>query len=108
MITLYEKSHALPALLDRYENLICEEYGIDGLQDQGRRRNRSPKRKVFEEQKELIIDLGKSRKLGLGRIQSELKSLEDFSLSTTTMHKVLKLDDVKSLRRVRRNKDSDI
>ena len=82
-----------------------EKYGIDGLQDQSRRSKRSPNRKVFEEQKELILDLRKSRKLGPRRIQSELKRLHDFSLSKATIHKVLKLNDVKPLRRVRRKKD---
>jgi transposase InsO family protein len=82
-----------------------EKYGIDGLQDQSRCPKRSPNRKVFEEQKELILDLRRSRKLGPRRIQSELKRLHDFSLSTATIHKVLKLNDVKPLRRVRRKKD---
>jgi transposase len=82
-----------------------EKHGIDGLHDQSKRPKRSPNRKVFEEQNGLILDLRRSHKLGPRRIQSVLKRLHDFSLSTATIHKVLKLNDVKPLRRVRRKKD---
>lgn len=62
--------------------------GEQGLQDQSRRPNYSPKSKVSEEHEKLITEL-RQRKLGHRRIQSELIRLHAIRLSTATIHKTL-------------------
>lgn len=66
-----------------------QEYGEVGLQEQNRRPKSSPFKKVLPVHEQLIADLRK-RKLGHRRIQNELRRQHEISLSTATIHKVLK------------------
>jgi IS30 family transposase len=66
-----------------------EQQGVEGLQDQSRRPKHCPPPKVLEQHRQWIVSLRK-RRLGSRRIQSELLRLYNFSLSTSTIHKVLK------------------
>lgn len=78
--------------------------GQEGLASQSRRPNNSPNQKVHEEQKKWILELRQERNLGARRIQHELKRMHNISLSLATIHKVLKAENVPSLRKVPRRK----
>lgn len=65
-----------------------EQQGLEGLQDQSRRPKNCPPPKVLEQHRQWIVTLRK-RRLGSRRIQSELIRLHQFSLSTSSIHKVL-------------------
>ncbi len=75
--------------------------GVAGLHDRSRRPKRCPPPKVLEQHREWILQL-RTRRLGARRIQSELIRLYNFSLSTATIHKVLKQAGVKLLKATRR------
>jgi len=79
--------------------------GIEGLSSLSRRPKHSPQTKVFEQQEELILKLRKKRKLGVRRLQSELKRLHNLSFSPAIIHKVLKRNNIAPLKRYRRKKD---
>jgi transposase InsO family protein len=83
--------------LGRYEEL-----GVGGLKGQSKRPKRSPTRKIGDQQAEWILKLRSDRKLGVRRIQNELKQLHGLSLSLSTIHKVLTRHKVEPLRRIRR------
>lgn len=63
--------------------------GVDGLKEQTRKPLKSSK-KVTIEQEEIILSLQNDRKLGVRRIQSEIKRLHDIALSLATIHKFSK------------------
>lgn len=66
-----------------------QEHGEAGLKEESRRPKSSPARKVLPVHEQLVADLRK-RKLGHRRIQNELLRLHAISLSTATIHKILK------------------
>lgn len=79
-----------------------EELGIRGLQSQSKRPKSSPAKKTGEQEIKWILSLRSERKLGVRRIQNELKQLHALSLSLATIHKVLTSRNVEPLRRIRR------
>jgi transposase InsO family protein len=81
-----------------------QEAGIEGLRSRSRKPCNSPNRKVLAEHEALILQLRKGRQLGARRIQSELRRLHEFSLSLSTIHRVLRRNEVKPLKRLRRKK----
>jgi transposase InsO family protein len=78
--------------------------GVEGLRSQSRRPNSSPAQKVFEQEKEKILDLRSERKLGARRIQNELLRLQGTHLGLATIQKVLTRSGVAPLKRKRRDK----
>jgi transposase InsO family protein len=78
-----------------------EQQGIEGLQDLSRRPKQCPPLKVLEQHRQWIVSLRK-RRLGSRRMQSELLRLYNFSLSTSTIHKVLQQLGQKPLQASRR------
>lgn len=78
-----------------------EQQGLAGLQDQSRHPKNCPPVKVLEQHRQWIVTLRSSR-LGPRRIQNELLRLHQFSLSTATIHKVLKQLAQKPLKSTRR------
>lgn len=79
-----------------------EELGVAGLKSQSKRPMSSPTQKIGEQQIEWILSLRNERKLGVRRIQNELKQLHGLALSLATIHKVLTRQKVEPLRRIRR------
>jgi transposase-like protein len=73
-----------------------EEGGEEALADQSRRLHSSPNRKVLQEQEKWILELRK-RRLGVRRIQNELRRLHKCKLSLATIHKVLTANKVAPL-----------
>ncbi|KIE04088.1 Transposase, partial [Candidatus Jidaibacter acanthamoeba] len=71
-----------------------KERGMEGLKNISTRPKNSPLQKRDEINEEIILTLRKERKLGVRRIQSELKRLHEISLSVATIHKVLKKHEV--------------
>ncbi len=76
--------------------------GLEGLKDRSRRPQHCPPQKVFDQQRQWVLQLRQERKLGARQIQSELRRRHNFSLSTATIHKVLKQAGVKLLKATRR------
>lgn len=68
--------------------------------DRSRRPLNSPK-KITIHQEELILNLRKERKLGVRRVQSELKRLHDTSLSLATIHKIFNRNNIPYLQKKR-------
>lgn len=79
-----------------------QEMGEAGLTSQSRRPKRSPKRKVFRKQRDLIVRLRNKSNLGARRIQSELRLHREIDLSITAIQKVLNAANVEPLRKPRR------
>ena len=73
--------------------------GMAGLMDRSRRPHRSPSRRVFATEEDLIVSLRKSRRLGIKRLRNELRRLHDIRLSVDTIHKVLCRHDLNRLKR---------
>jgi transposase InsO family protein len=63
--------------------------GEAGLEARSHRPHRSPNRKVFAEQEELILGLRRERRLGIKRLRNELIRRHGLGLSLDTIHKVL-------------------
>ena len=59
---------------------------------------------MLAQQKQWILDLRQTKKLGARRLQNELKRLYGLSLSTATMHKILTQAQVKPLKKTRRTR----
>lgn len=76
--------------------------GIDGLKSQSRRPISSPGVRIHQEEEGWILDLRSSRQLGVRRIQSELWRQYGFETSLATIHKVLKRNNTKAIKRARR------
>ncbi len=77
-----------------------KDQGVDGLKELTRRPLNSLK-KVTIEQEEIILSLRNDRKLGVRRIQNEIKRLHDIALSLATIHKILKSNNVPCLQKKR-------
>jgi len=77
------------------------EQGMEGLSSGSRRPKSSPAVKILGRHREWIRDLRK-RRLGSRRIQNELKRVHDFTVSRTTIEKVLRATDAGPLLRSRR------
>jgi transposase InsO family protein len=78
-----------------------KEQGLSGLTELSRRPHNTPASKVTPQYEELILLLRKERKLGVHRIQSEIKRLHNFSLSLATIHKIFKKHAVPYLQKKR-------
>ena len=65
------------------------EAGEAGLVSRSRCPTRSPNRRIFEHERDLILSLRRERKLGARRIQHEPRRHHDLSLSLDSIHKVL-------------------
>ena len=63
--------------------------GEAGLHDRSRRPLRSPQRRVFEQEEQLILQLRRDRKLGIKRLRIEFIRLYGLKLAIDTIHKVL-------------------
>ena len=81
-----------------------QELGIEGLKDQSRRPKTCAPKKVFAQQKQWILKLRQTRKLGARRLHNELQQRHNLSLSTATIHKVLKEAQVPQLKLTRRKR----
>jgi transposase InsO family protein len=81
-----------------------QEFGLEGLVDQSRRPKTCQPKKVFQQQKQWILELRQTRKLGARRLENELERLYGLSLSTATIHKVLKEAGAKPLKKTRRTR----
>lgn len=69
------------------------------MEEHSRKLCQSPSRKVFSQQENTFLALRQDRKLGVRRIQSELKRHYDRSLSLATIHKILKIHQVPYLQK---------
>lgn len=76
-----------------------QEEGIQGLESRSRRPKEIPYRKVTPEIEGWILELRQKRMIGSRRLQNELQRLHDVHLSSATIHKVLKRNQVGPLRR---------
>ena len=63
--------------------------GVAGLKGESRRPRRLAKQKVFAEQEALVLDLRRSRRLGIKQLCSELLRQHGLGLSLDTLHRVL-------------------
>lgn len=79
-----------------------QQQGLEGLQELSRRPQNSPSTKVTSLEEGWILSLRKERNLGARRIQNELFRLHECHLSLATIHKVLRRNDVKPLKRPKR------
>ena len=80
------------------------EAGEAGLVSRSRRPARSPAQRVFERERALILSLWRERKLGVRRIQNELRCHHDLSLSLDSIHQVLVTNRMPPLVRPARRK----
>ncbi|MGH9977950.1 MAG: helix-turn-helix domain-containing protein [Nitrososphaeraceae archaeon] len=64
--------------------------GIDGLSDLSRRPHNIKYKKITSEMQETILDLRLTKRFGCSRIKFRLKRFIGLSLSTRTIHKILK------------------
>jgi Transposase and inactivated derivatives len=83
-----------------------QQFGLDGLADHSRRPKKSPKKKIDDEKIGWILQLRTEKNIGARRIQNELKRQYQFSLSLSTIQKVLTANQVKPLRKPARRNDS--
>lgn len=63
--------------------------GVAGLEDESRRPRHLAKQKVFADQEALVLDLGRSRHLGIKQLRSELLRQHGLGLSLDTLHRIL-------------------
>lgn len=63
--------------------------GIVGLEERSRRPRRPAGRKIFAEQETLILELRRSRQLGIKQLRNELLRDHGLRLSLDTLHRVL-------------------
>lgn len=78
----------------------CKRYAVfgeAGLLNISSKPKTSPAKKINVLSEKLILDLRTTRKLGVRRMQTELKRLHDLSFSLETIHKVLKKHEVSRL-----------
>ena len=78
-----------------------EAEGRDGLEDRSRRPKTSPQRRVFAKEEQLILDLRRTRCLGIKRLRNELLRLHGLKLALGTIHAVLVRHGENRLRRPR-------
>ena len=74
-----------------------------GLVGRSRRPKRSPRQKVFAEQRDQILSLRRERNLGARRIQIELRLRHEFELSITSVQKTPEKASGAPLRKPRRS-----
>lgn len=79
-------------------------YGLEGLADHSRRPKSSPNQKIDDEKAGWILKLRFEHNIGARRIQNELRRQYQFSISLSTIHKVLTTHQVQPLRRPPRKK----
>jgi transposase InsO family protein len=79
-----------------------EAMGESGLASLSRRPRSSPKARVGDQERELILKLRKDRRLGARRIQREMARHHEIRLALATIHKVLTRAAVRPLKRWRR------
>ena len=84
---------------NRYNKL-----GIDGLLEQSRRPKKIPIKKLTDDIEKQILNLRKTRNLGVRRIQTELIRIYNIRLSIATVHKVLIKYQVKPIKKLKRKK----
>jgi transposase InsO family protein len=77
-----------------------KENGIDGLKELSRIPHNSGS-KVTQEHEKLILALRNELKLGVRRVQSEIKRHNDIALSLATIHKVFKKNNLPYLQKKR-------
>ena len=75
--------------------------GIDGLEERSRRPRRPAGRKIFAEQEALILELRRSRQLGIKQLRNELLRDHGLRLSLDTLHRVLAKHGERRLKRSR-------
>ena len=75
--------------------------GVAGLEARSHRPHRSPNRKVFAEEEELILRLRRERKLGIKMLRNELARRHGLKLALDTIHKVLVRHGENQLKRLR-------
>lgn len=63
--------------------------GASGLEARSRAPHHSPSAKVGREEEALILELRRTRRLGIKRLRHELRRLHGLQLSSATIHKVL-------------------
>ena len=63
--------------------------GVAGLKDESRRPRRLAKQKVFADQEALVVQLRRSRHLGIKQLRSELLRQHGLGLSLDTLHRIL-------------------
>ncbi len=73
--------------------------GENGLQEMSRRPHKTPLPKVTASYEKLLLKFRQQRNLGARRIQAELIRHHNFKLSTKTIEKVLRRNDVRPIRR---------
>lgn len=78
-----------------------QEKGESGLIELSRRPHNFPASKVTIQHEEFILSLRNDRKLGVRRIQSELKRLYNLSLSLATIHKIFQKHAIPYLQKKR-------
>lgn len=67
-----------------------EAHGVAGLLSQSRRPHRSPRQKIGAHEIALILDLRRTRRLGIKRLRNELIRLHQTRFALATIHKVLR------------------
>jgi transposase-like protein len=75
--------------------------GIVGLEERSRRPRRPAGRKIFAEQEALILELRRSRQLGIKQLRNELLRDHGLRLSLDTLHRVLAKHGERRLKRSR-------
>lgn len=79
--------------------------GVAGLQGKSRRPNRLAKQKTNLEIEELILNVRNKHKWGPLRIHLHFKQIKGPDVSVSTIWRVLKRHNVKSVKKYRRHKD---
>ncbi len=77
-----------------------KECGEAGLIEYSRRPHSSPN-KISNQEENLLLSIRNERKLGVRKVQSEIKRLHGISLSLATIHKVFKRNNIPYLQRKR-------
>jgi transposase len=75
--------------------------GIAGLEEHSRRPRRAAGRKIFEEQEALILEVRRTRQLGIKQLRNELLRDHGLRLSLDTLHRVLAKNGENRLKRPR-------
>jgi transposase InsO family protein len=75
--------------------------GIVGLEERSRRPHRAAGRKIFAEQEALILELRRTRQLGIKQLRNELLRDHGLRLSLDTLHRVLAKHGEQRLKRPR-------
>jgi transposase InsO family protein len=81
-----------------------EAEGASGLRARSRAPHRSPSAKVGAEGEALILELRRTRRLGIKRLRHELRRLHGLQLSPATIHKVLVRHALNVLPRCKRSR----